>query len=122
VDLVTGNVVASDEEREILRRGDSVLLSVLKTGYNKKGRKITTVYQNKPAQPYQRLTKRERDVAKLILQGCKIDEAAEILGILPGTAYIYMRDLRIKTEERFTWRAALMACVWGWLEDYANSQ
>lgn len=118
VALATRGVEAvTDDEREKLRLGDKLLLSVLRTGHTLTGRPIVDKWNGKePPDARPPLPIRKQQIARLILKGYRIDQAAAELGIKPGTAYVYMKELREQTGEQFTWRAALMAALWGWLD------
>ena len=116
VALVTGQVKpVTDAEREKLRRGDEKLLSVLRSGRTLRGTPIIDKWNGQEPPERPPLPRRQRQVARLVLQGYRIEEAAEQLGIRRGTAYVYAKELRRQTGEQYTWRAALMAAVWGWL-------
>ena len=124
VDLVTGKrQPLNDIEREKLRKGDELLAAVVKYAHNKFGHPLNDVWggheppEDRPRRnPGDPLTFRMRQVAQMTLDGYTFPEIGAELGIDAETVRSHMTRLRKATGEEKTWRAALMAALWGWLD------
>ena len=57
-----------------------------------------------------------RQIAQMTLDGYTFPEIATTLKIDGETVRSHMARLRKATGEEKTWRAALMAALWGWLD------
>jgi len=125
VKLVTGQREPLDDiEREKLRKGDELLAAVVKYAHNKFGHPLNDIWggheppEDRPRtrDPDNPLTWRLQQLAQLILDGNSFDEIAVIMHIHGETVRSHMARLRKATGEEKSWRAALMAALWGWLD------
>jgi DNA-binding NarL/FixJ family response regulator len=108
----------TDDEREKLRRGDALLKAVVKHGITMNGKPIVDRWPGREPpnyEPVEGLLPRQQVTAALLLQGKSVHEIAAELAITTHQVRHEMKGLRAKTGERYTWRAALLAALWGWL-------
>ena len=123
VDIVTGRVTPTEDERDKLIQGDEKLMAVLRTGFRPSGHRLRNPWgkkeppmDNPRPTPDKPLRRREKQVARLALYGLSTQDMARELHLSTNTVQHYSKNLRLKTGEHRTWQAALTAVYNGWLE------
>ena len=112
--LTTGAMQPRDhDERAKLKAGDQRLLAVLRTGHTLHGRPLPGILH--PNLPPRRLSPRQQDAGRLLLEGLTTQEVADRMGVSYFTAQTHLRALAVRLEERMAWRAAIVAAVLEWL-------